>query len=80
MVDAEIEGDVPIFGLSLKYLKTMLGAFRPDVVRLSLSDAVSPILATADGGSAVGVLMPMRIAGRISCVSPAISRCKPARQ
>ena len=65
VVDAEIDGDVPSFGLSLKYLRTMLGAFRPDVIRFSLMDATSPILATAEGDTTIGVLMPMRVGGRL---------------
>ncbi|MBY0259644.1 hypothetical protein [Methylobacterium sp.] len=43
----------------------MLGAFRPDVIRFSLSDAVSPILATAEGDTTIGVLMSMRVGGRL---------------
>lgn len=73
VIDAETEGDVPVFGLSLSYLRTMLGAFRGDVIRLSLSDATAPILATADGDDTVGVLMPMRVAGRIVREAPDVA-------
>jgi DNA polymerase-3 subunit beta len=62
---AEIGGEVPVFGLSILYLRMMLGAFRSDWIRLSLSDPGAPILATASGETTVGVLMPMRTAGTL---------------
>lgn len=65
VAEAEIEGDLPVFGVSLAYLRTILGAFREDAIRLSVSAPTAPILATADGADTLGVLMPMRVTGRI---------------
>ena len=62
VADAEFEGNVPVFGVSSRYLKTILSAFGAETVTLSLASAGDPIRTFAETDATVlAVIMPMRV-------------------
>ncbi len=62
VADAEFDGEVPVFGISSRYLKTVLSAFTPETVTLSVTDPGSPIRTFAEADSTIlAVIMPMRV-------------------
>ena len=62
VAQAEFQGTPPVFGVSSKYLRTVLGAFAADVISLSIDSAATPIRFTSDHDvDVIGVVMPMRV-------------------
>ena len=62
VADAEFDGQVKPFGISSKYLRTVLGAFTGEVVRLGITDPGSPIRVTCESDDGVlSIVMPMRV-------------------
>ncbi|WP_311276124.1 DNA polymerase III subunit beta [Methylobacterium sp. WCS2018Hpa-22] len=59
---ADFAGKVPNFGVSSRYLRTMLAAFGSEIVTLSIEDPGSPVRVFAEKEPrTVGVVMPMRV-------------------
>lgn len=67
VTEAEVEGEIPSFGLSSRYLKIVLGAFRVETLTVGLTNPAAPILFEAENETdTIGVIMPMRISGRLA--------------
>ena len=66
-IEAEVEGEVAVFGVSSLYFKTLLGVYTSATVGLSFSEPGRAILVTAEGEpDTVAVLMPMRTSGELA--------------
>lgn len=62
VADAEANGDIRPFGMSSRYLKTVLNAFTGELVTLSYEDPSRPILFVSDSEPlVVGVVSTMRV-------------------
>ena len=61
-VAAEYSGEPIDYGLNSQYLRDMLAALPPGMVKLALSESNSPAVVTGENDNWDGVLMPLRVA------------------